>query len=205
MGMQGDLFEAEHDVVVLDLPDADVAYFPGFFAGRDADRLLDELSEGVPWAQETLTLYGRKVLTPRLTAWHGDPGTAYTWSGITMEPHAWTPALAEVKGAVEPVCGVVFNSVLANLYRDGRDSVSWHADDEKELGREPVIASVSLGATRKFRMKHLRDREARAEIELHHGSLLVMRGPTQRHWHHEVPKTAKPVGPRVNLTFRRTG
>jgi alkylated DNA repair dioxygenase AlkB len=140
------------------------------------------------------------VPIPRLTAWHGEAG--YVYSGIAMQPAAWTPALLEIKRCAEHHAGQGFNSVLLNLYRDGRDSVSWHADNEPGLGRDPVIASLSLGATRRFQLKHRRN-GLRVAIDLEHGSCLVMAGATQHHWLHQLPKTARPVGPRVNLTFRR--
>jgi alkylated DNA repair dioxygenase AlkB len=142
---------------------------------------------------------GRRVLIPRLTAWHGAAG--YVYSGIEMTPAPWNEPLLEIKAVAEAWAGQAFNSVLLNLYRDGRDSVSWHADNEPGLGRDPVIASVSLGAMRRFQMKHRR-REARVALDLRSGSCLVMAGATQHHWLHQVPKTSRPVGPRINLTFR---
>lgn len=189
----------------IDLPDADVVLHDGFFAPADADRLLAELTATTAWRQETITIYGRPVAVPRLTAWYGDPGASYTYSGLTMAPAPWTPALQEVRAAVEDAAGGHFNGVLANLYRDGSDSVGWHSDDESELGPAPVIASASFGATRTFQLRHKRARDLRHEVALTHGSVLMMRGPTQRHWRHQVPKTARVVGPRVNLTFRRIG
>jgi alkylated DNA repair dioxygenase AlkB len=166
----------------------------------DADRLLDELGTSIAWRQETATVMGRRVAIPRLTAWHGEAG--YVYSGIAMAPAAWTPPLLELKRCAEAHAGQAFNSVLLNLYRDGRDSVSWHADNEPGLGRNPVIASISLGATRRFQLKH-RGSGERVAIDLSHGSCLVMAGATQHHWLHQLPKTARPVGPRINLTFRR--
>jgi alkylated DNA repair dioxygenase AlkB len=165
----------------------------------DALRLFDQLMALTPWRQEIATLMGRRVPIPRLTAWHGAAG--YVYSGIKMRPAPWNPPLLEIKRVAEACAGKVFNSVLLNLYRDGRDSVSWHADNEPGLGRDPVIASVSLGATRRFQMKH-RGREARVSLDLPSGSCLVMAGATQHHWLHQVPKTSLPVGPRINLTFR---
>ncbi len=156
------------------------------------------------WRQDRIRIHGRELPVPRLNVWYGDAGRAYSYSGIELEAHPWTPALLEIKRSVEcAVAGWSSNSVLVNLYRDGRDSVAWHADDEPELGIEPVIASVSLGATRRFHMRHRERPDARLNVELVHGSLLVMRGPTQHHYTHQVPKTARLTGPRVNLTFRR--
>jgi alkylated DNA repair dioxygenase AlkB len=185
-----------------DLVDADVAYLPGFFPLERADELAAAVDATTTWRQETIAMYGRPVPIPRLSAWYGDPGCTYTYSDITMAPLPWTAVLLEIKAEVEREAGVAFNSVLANLYRDGRDSVAWHADDEPELGRGPVIASVSLGATRTFQLRHRHDPAARWQVDLEHGSLLLMRGATQRAWLHQLPKTGRPVGRRVNLTFR---
>jgi alkylated DNA repair dioxygenase AlkB len=167
---------------------------------HDADRLLEDLGASIAWRQETATIMGRRVPIPRLTAWHGEAG--YVYSGIAMAPAAWTPPLLELKRCAEAHAGQDFNSVLLNLYRDGSDSVGWHADNERGLGRNPVIASLSLGATRRFQLRH-RASGARVALDLTHGSCLVMAGATQHHWLHQVPKTARPVGPRINLTFRR--
>jgi alkylated DNA repair dioxygenase AlkB len=169
-------------------------------AVAEADRLLAALQGEIAWRQEVAMIMGRNVPIPRLTAWHGEAG--YVYSGIAMEPAAWTPALLELKASAERHAGQGFNSVLLNLYRDGRDSVSWHADNEPGLGRDPVIAGLSLGAVRRFQLKHRRSGE-RVALDLGHGSCLVMAGATQHHWLHQIPKTARPVGPRINLTFRR--
>lgn len=180
---------------------AEVTFYPAFLA--EADRLLEALDETVIWQQETIRMYGKLSPIPRLTAWYGDPGRGYSYSGIGMQPEPWTVPLEEIKSLVEEQTpGHRFNSVLLNLYRDGRDSVAWHSDDEPELGDQPTIASVSLGATRRFVLRLREDHSVRHEFELSHGSLLLMRGTTQRLWEHQVPRTARPVGPRVNLTFR---
>jgi alkylated DNA repair dioxygenase AlkB len=165
----------------------------------EAGRLFDELMAAISWRREIATLMGRRVPIPRLTAWHGEAG--YVYSGIRMTPMPWNPPLLEIKAVAERCAGQAFNSVLLNLYRDGRDSVSWHADNEPGLGENPVIASVSLGAVRRFQMRH-RGATDRVAFDLPHGSCLVMAGATQHHWLHQVPKTARPVGPRINLTFR---
>jgi len=203
---QGALFEVEggsaRSPVRYELPDADIAHWPAFFVGEDRDRLFAELLATTAWRQDSITMYGRPVPIPRLQAWYGDPGRTYTYSGIEMAPESWTPALRTVKEAIGPVAGVAFNSVLCNRYRDGNDSVAWHSDDEPELGVDPVIGSVSFGATRPFRFRHRHDPSLTHEIELTSGSLLVMRGATQACWKHQIPKTTKPVGERVNLTFR---
>jgi alkylated DNA repair dioxygenase AlkB len=186
----------------VDLPEAEVVFCPAFFSAPEADRLLRELRDTTAWRQETLKLYGKAINVPRLTAWYGDEGTSYIYSGILNVPLPWTPALIEVKHAVEPPSGVVFNSVLLNRYRTGQDSVSWHADDEPEFGEEPVIASVSFGGTRTLQFKHKTRKDLNASVALTHGSLLIMRGGTQANWLHQIPKTAKPVEERLNLTFR---
>src|SRR5206468_11189294 len=140
------------------------------FGQPEADRLLQELLDTTAWRQDSTTIYGRLVDLPRLTAWYGDEGTGYRYSGIDNDPLPWTPALLEVKRAVEPVCGVIFNAVLLNRYRTGRDGVAWHSDDEKEFGTDPVIASVSFGGTRTFQFRHKRRRGLKASVELTHGS-----------------------------------
>jgi alkylated DNA repair dioxygenase AlkB len=187
----------------LDLPDAEVFHDPDFFQGPEADRLLEELIETTSWRQDSMKMFGESKPLPRLTAWYGDPGVRYIYSGIVNEPLPWTAALAEVKEAAQSAAGVAFNGVLLNRYRTGRDSMGWHADDEPEFGDEPVIASVSFGGTRKFQLKHKRRKELKGGVELTHGSLLIMRGGTQANWSHQVPKTARPVAERLNLTFRR--
>jgi alkylated DNA repair dioxygenase AlkB len=179
--------------------DGSVVLHPAALAPGEADRLFALLQSGTDWRQETATLMGRRVPIPRLTAWHGTAG--YVYSGIRLTPAAWNPPLLELKAIAEHLAGQAFNSVLLNLYRDGRDSVSWHADNEPGLGRDPVIASLSLGAPRRFRLKHRRLSE-RLTLDLPHGSCLVMAGATQHHWLHQLPKTARPVGARINLTFR---
>jgi alkylated DNA repair dioxygenase AlkB len=186
----------------LDLPDAEVLFCPDFFPTADADRLLRELLETTAWRREAFKVYGKEVPFPRLTAWYGDEGTAYTYSGLKNIPALWTPAILEVKRAVEPACGVTFNSVLLNRYRTGKDSVSWHADDEPEFGKNPVIASVSFGGSRLFQYRRKKRKQLKACVELTHGSLLIMRGGTQENWLHQIPKTKKTVGERLNLTFR---
>jgi alkylated DNA repair dioxygenase AlkB len=186
----------------LDLSGAEVYLYPAFFCTPDADRLLRELRDTTTWRQETIKLYGKNISVPRLTAWYGDEGTSYIYSGIKNVPLPWTPVLLEVKQAVEPPSGVVFNSVLLNCYRTGKDSVSWHADDEPEFGEQPVITSVSFGGTRTFQLKHKKRKELKASLELTHCCVLIMRGDTQANWLHQIPKTAKHVEERLNLTFR---
>lgn len=197
---QPSIFDTPAPPERVELPDGDVVLHERFFTAADSARLFDALRGEVAWSQETIRIHGRWNPIPRLSAWFGD--APYTYSGITMDPLPWTPAMAEVKAAIEPAAGTVFNSALANLYRDGNDSVSWHSDDEPELGPEPVIASVSFGATRTFKLRHRRDASLRQDVVLTDGSLLVMRGDTQRCWHHAVTKSARVTDPRINLTFR---
>jgi alkylated DNA repair dioxygenase AlkB len=155
-----------------------------------------------------ITVYGKEHDTPPLTAWYGDTGTAYTYSGLKMNPFPWTSDLLFIKEKVDKEAGVIFNSVLLNLYRTGKDSVGWHRDNEKEFGINPVIASVSFGETRPFHLKHKSDSyRIKKDIEkviipLAHGSILIMKGKTQHLWEHQIPKTAKDISPRINLTFR---
>lgn len=166
-----------------------------------ADALFARLLERIAWRAEVALVMGRRIALPRLTAWYGE-GT-YSYSGIRNDPAPWTAELIQARAVAERCAGAAFNAVLANLYRDGRDSVSWHADDEPAMGDAPVIASLSLGAVRRFRLRHKTIRDLAVGLDLPHGSCLVMAGATQRHWLHQLPKTARPVGPRINLTFRR--
>ncbi len=166
----------------------------------DPDQMLERLLAEIDWRQDTARIMGRSVKLPRLTAWYGDAG--YRYSGIENPPRPWLAVLRELKEMAETIAGATFNSVLANLYRDGRDGMGWHSDDERALGRDPVIASLSFGAVRRFRLKHKCDPERRLGLDLPAGSCLVMAGPLQHHWRHALPKTARPLGPRVNLTFR---
>ena len=194
----------------LDLMDGARVRICDAFVGRDeAYQALDALLGEVPWETRHIVLFGRSIPQPRLVSWHGDLGAAYTYSGVRNEAAPWTPRLAELRDRVRAALGVPFNSVLCNLYRDGHDSMGLHADDEPELGPEPVIASLSLGATRRFFLVHRRGAKGgpRVNIPLVHGSLLVMAGATQRWYRHGVPKEASASSPavhqpRINLTFR---
>ena len=168
----------------------------------DPSVVMQELLDSVPWASQTITMFGKQYVEPRRTAWFGDEGASYTYSGITMTPHPWTPLLQSLRDVCEQNSGSAFNSVLLNLYRDGNDKMGWHADDEPELGTEPVIASLSLGATRKFRFRHRVTKEV-VECELPTGSLVVMSGLSQKCWVHEVPRQKRVNTPRINLTFRK--
>jgi alkylated DNA repair dioxygenase AlkB len=187
----------------LDLPDADVCLWPQALSPGEADARFSALRSSIDWRQEDILIFGERRRVPRLVAWHGDPGTTYTYSGTLHEPLPWTAELQSICASVEALTGHRYNSVLLNLYRDGRDGMGWHSDDERELGRDPVIASVSLGASRRFCLRHRRHRHLQSDLLLSHGSLLCMAGATQHHWVHAVPKTRRPVGERINLTFRR--
>jgi len=186
----------------IPLKDGGLEYYPRFFTTAEADSLLQQLLEQVEWKQESMTLYGKQVPFPRLMAWYGDAGSAYAFSGVTYLPRPWIPPLLQIKQRIEPVAGVTFNSVLLNLYRNGKDSMGWHADDEPELGRNPVIASVNLGAARRFMLRHRQDHRLKYALELQHGSLLIMKDQLQHYWQHQVPKTTRPLPSRINLTFR---
>jgi alkylated DNA repair dioxygenase AlkB len=187
----------------LQIPDAEVIVFREFFTPTDSDRFFNALLKQTHWKQDKIQMYGKKLDLPRLTAWYGDPGKSYSYSGISMEPNPWNDTLLQIKHPVDATAGVQFNSVLLSLYRNGNDSLSWHQDDEPELGEDPVIASVSFGATRSFQFRYKPDKNVpKLSIDLTHGSLLIMKGPTQRFWMHQVPKTSRPVDPRINLTFR---
>ena len=187
----------------IPLKDASLEYYPAFLEKSYSDELLDKLLHHVTWRQDKIQLFGKKILQPRLTAYFGEPGNSYTYSGLKMEPEEFPQELLELKERCERQIDSFFNVCLANLYRDGKDSMGWHSDDEKELGSKPIIASVSLGAERIFHFKHKTDLTAKHKIRLQHGSLLVMKGTTQELWKHQLPKTARKVGPRINLTFRK--
>lgn len=182
--------------------DGSALLWQGFLAASEARDVAETLMSEVPWGTWSIAMFGRSLPEPRLSAWVGDPGTDYRYSRRTRSPLPWTPTLLAIREQCESVAGARFNAVLANLYRDGRDSMGWHADDEPENGPDPTIASVSLGAERRFDFRH-RDTGETIRTVLPSGSLLVMSGPCQSHWVHQVPKSTKTSGPRVNLTYRR--
>lgn len=184
------------------LPGADLWFAPDWMPSGQADALFEALREGVEWETHRIRLFGREVDSPRLSCWIGDAGTAYTYSGTRFEPRPWPSPLLEVRRRLSRELDCGFNSALANRYRDGRDYMGWHSDNEAALGQRPVIASLSLGATRRFVLKHRHDASRKREILLPHGSLLVMRGDTQQNYRHALPRTASTVGERINLTFR---
>jgi alkylated DNA repair dioxygenase AlkB len=187
----------------LDLLDADVALDAAWLAAGEPDALFEALRAAVPWDVHRIRMFGRVVDSPRLSCWIGDPGTGYRYSGTHFEPNPWPVALRPIRARLAEELRIDFNSVLANLYRDGRDCMGWHSDDEPELGSRPLIASLSLGGTRRFVLKHRKDPSTKLALELPPGSLLVMRGATQANYRHALPRTARPVGARINLTFRR--
>ncbi len=209
--VQGDLFSefgsvtyAANDSIgeVLSMPDAKVTFYRNFFNLQESDELFQILLNDINWRQDRMKLYGKDIDLPRKTAWYGDRDKSYTFSGIHLNPEPWTPTLLQVKECIEEVAEVQFNSVLLNLYRHGNDGISWHTDAEPALGENPVIGSVSFGGARRFMFRHRQDQALKAEVELTHGSFLLMAGETQYFWQHQIPKTSRKVEPRINLTFR---
>lgn len=187
------------DTIIIE--NGEYLFIPNFFNIPESDSFFKLLKENILWKQESMNMYGKQIAFPRLTAWYGNDDKPYSFSGITLSPNPWTPVILEIKNRIEPKVKVSFNSVLLNRYRDGKDSISWHTDAEPELGKNPIIASVNFGATRKFQLRHVRTKE-KIEIELTHGSLLIMQGELQHYWQHQVPKSNKTIGERINLTFR---
>jgi alkylated DNA repair dioxygenase AlkB len=186
---------------MLATPDGELEYIADFIPADRADVLFDRLREELAWHEEDIAIAGRTIRVPRLVCWYGDPGAHYRYSGTGHDPLPWTDLLNLLKLEVEQRSGRRFNSVLGTLYRDGNDSLGWHADKERELGPEPCIASLSFGAERRFELRHNNSREA-VGLTLGHGSLLFMGGSLQRHWRHRVPKVPAVRSPRINLTFR---
>ena len=184
------------------LPVELLEYFPGFIDPETGNRLLETFIAQSSWKQRIQHMYDKDVITPRLTAWYGDP-EAFDYAVLGKSaPIPWTPELLKIKEMVEPLAGVTFNSVLLNYYRDGNDSVAWHSDKENVLGRNPVIASVSFGQVRSFDIRNKADHSEKYSVKLEHGSFLLMKAGLQEHWEHRVAKSIKPMRPRVNLTFR---
>ena len=209
----GELFYAEH-FFGQKLSDRTVEYFQ---ENESADRRQSNWREIAPenleqmeftninWKQDSINLYGKRIPLPRLTSWYGDSGKSYTYSGITSQPNEWNKGLLHIREMVERCAGVEFNSVLLNWYRDGEDHLSWHSDDEKELGVNPIIASANFGETRDFIVRRKDDKSKRVVLPLKHGTLLLMKGELQSFWEHSVPKRKNVRGSRFNLTFRRIG
>ena len=192
----------------LNIPDAEIYYCNEFLSVTENQQLLSELHEQIRWTTGAIKLFGKTLTMPRLLAWYADSGIQYTYSGQTAEHNDWiTPVLSikhQAEQALAPIDNTVFNGALLNYYRDGQDSMGWHSDNEPELGADPSIASISLGASRRFQLQHRHNKTlSNITLTLEPGSLLLMRGKTQHYWRHQLPKTKKPVGPRINITFRR--
>lgn len=187
----------------ISIPGADISLFRGALDRELADSAFLALQQEVSWQQDHIVMMGKRIPLPRLTAWFGDAGRDYTYSGIAMASSPWTPTLSQLRTLVENLADTKFNSVLCNLYRSGDDGLSWHSDDEPELGQQPTIGSVNLGESRRFLLRRRDDHSVKAELVLAHGDVLIMRGLTQALCEHSVPKTKKSLGPRINLTFRR--
>lgn len=186
----------------LNLKDADVCYYPNFFSERDSSSYFYSLLAETPWQQDQIKVFGKTYDQPRLTALYANNDKPYSYSNLTMHPHQFTPNLLQIKSKIELQTQLQFTTCLLNLYRSGADSNGWHADNEKSLGKHPVIASVSFGASRVFHLKHRHDNLHKLKLILEPGSLLIMKGATQEYWLHQIPKTKKKVEPRINLTFR---
>lgn len=188
---------------MIKLKDAELVYHSDFIEAKQATVLLNLMLENFPWSQDHIKLFGREVLQPRLTCLFAENKRSYTYSNLTLIPEPFPEILIPIKERLEQILGQRFTTCLVNLYRDGQDSMGWHSDDEKELGQNPTIASISFGAERIFHLKHKKDKSHKFKLILKHGSLLVMKGATQHFWQHQLPKTKKLVGPRINLTFRK--
>jgi alkylated DNA repair dioxygenase AlkB len=194
-----DLFTSASTLAPIPIRDGELAFLPQLPLPWPNEVVLARLIEETAWREETVVVYGKRHLQPRLSAWHGEKG--YRYSGLSLAPLPFTPLLDTIRRAAEAATGRRYNSVLLNYYRDGRDSMGMHSDDEPELGPQPAIASVSFGATRPFVLRHKRTKET-LKLPLTNGSLLFMAGAMQANWMHGINKTAKPVGVRLNLTFR---
>jgi alkylated DNA repair dioxygenase AlkB len=200
-----DLFD--HQVIPLELtPDrqATITFWPNWLSAKDADSLLCKAVDNIDWRADIIRIVGKQIPIPRLQQWFGQPGTSYTYSNICMQAVAFPDWIDDLRESVEEHTGAAFNRALVNYYRDGSDSVDWHADNEPELGVEPVIASLSLGVERVFQLRHTLTKQ-RISIPLPHGSLLLMGGGIQSYWHHRIAKVANLSEARVNFTFRYMG
>jgi alkylated DNA repair dioxygenase AlkB len=195
-----DLFPKEK--IILPLPDAVFEYYPNFFTNDEAEALFKKIHDETNWQHDEITIFGKKIAQPRLTCLFGNEGKPYSYSGITMHPNPWNPTLVYIKEKIEAIAQQHFTTVLANLYRNEKDSNGWHADNEKELGRNPIIASVSFGEVRKFQLKHNNNPDAKLTLNLSPGSLLLMKEGSQIHYKHQIPKATQSKKDRINLTFR---
>lgn len=199
--MQSGLFSISSENL---LPfDGETRYFSDFFRKDEADQFFEKLKNQIEWKQEPIKIFGKTIKQPRLTALYGNPEKPYGYSGIIMQPLVWTDFLLEIKSRVEEKAKTNFTHVLLNYYRDGKDSMGWHRDNEAVLGSNPIIASLSFGETREFQIRHYAEKKLKLKLPLDHGSLVIMGGSSQHHWEHQIPKTAKPLRPRINLTFRK--
>jgi alkylated DNA repair dioxygenase AlkB len=188
----------------IKIPDGKIIFHEGFFILEESHRLMQSLIKTIDWTQDEVIVYGKRHKIPRLNAWYGDEGKVMKYSGLSLEPKTWTKELLEIKSKIEEASGTKFNSCLLNYYRDGKDGMGWHQDNEKELGINPIIASVTFGETRPFQLKHISNKELKkVDIPLSNGSLLTMAGETQHYWKHQIPKTTKTLESRINLTFRQ--
>lgn len=190
------------DKEIFNLPNAEIEYIPKFFQEYEANAMFKTILSETDWIQDDITVFGKTYKQPRLTALYGDSNRSYGYSGITMYPQPFTSTLIKIKSRIEEKSKTEFNTALLNLYRNGNDSNGWHADNEKELGTNPIIASVSFGENRPFHFKHKKIKEERYKILLDHGSLLIMKGEMQHYWLHQIAKTKKRVKERINITFR---
>ena len=196
-----DLFNLEKQEFLL--PDAHLIYIPNCFSEQEADAYFSKLRNETEWQEDDIKVFGKTYKQPRLTALFGDSNKPYSYSNITMFPKPLTNSLKGIKQKVEHYSEIQFNTVLLNLYRHGNDSNGWHADNEKELGKNPIIASVTFGEERPFHFKHRTLKQESHKLLLEHGSLLIMKGEMQHHWLHQIAKTKKKIEERINLTFRK--
>lgn len=192
-----------HTCIAPNLPDADIQLYPNFLTPQFALNLFEVFKNKIPWRHDPVKVFGKTYMQPRLTSLHGTTKQSYGYSNLQMYPEPMTPEMFDLMTRINQLNNTSFNIVLLNMYRDGNDSNGWHADNEKELGQNPVIASISLGASRIFKLKHRHDKNLTHQMLLENGSLLMMSGQTQHHWLHHIPKTKKQIGPRINLTFRK--
>ena len=193
---------SENKKTELILPDTSLDWYPNFFDEKEANSLFIALQNTINWQQKEVLIFGKKIAQPRLTELHGDEGLSYTYSGLKWQTNPWNKTTLYIKEKIEKETGASFNSCLLNLYRNEEDSNGWHADNEKELGKDPIIASVSFGASRIFSLKHNSKKEIKKQLELSHGSLLLMNKGAQLHYKHQIAKTTQPKDVRINLTFR---
>ncbi|MES2837135.1 MAG: alpha-ketoglutarate-dependent dioxygenase AlkB [Bacteroidota bacterium] len=195
----------EQDVTIrnIELQDGELVYIPNFYSSEKSKQIFNALKKEINWQQQKIVLFGKQFDEPRLSAWYAEKNVNYSYSGIQLVAQEFTPILQELKKEVEQKSNTTFNSVLLNLYRNGNDSMGWHADDEKELGINPIIASLNFGETRRFKLKYKTNKNLKFEIDLENGSLLIMQGALQHHWMHHIPKTKRQLNERINLTFRK--